>query len=101
MIQREAENELKSLAARFKAVAVIGPRQSGKTTLVRKVFEGMPYVNLENPDMRRFAMDDPRGFLSNYSRGAVPDEVERVPEIFSYHINFNKRVVKIPGLLFL
>jgi predicted AAA+ superfamily ATPase len=84
MIQRKAENELKSLAAQFKAVAVVGPRQSGKTTLVRKVFEGMPYVNLENPDIRRFAMDDPRGFLSNYSRGAVLDEVQRVPEIFSY-----------------
>ena len=84
MIQRQAENELKSLAAQFKAVAVVGPRQSGKTTLVRKVFEGIPYVNLENPDMRRFAIDDPRGFLSTYSQGAVLDEIQRVPELFSY-----------------
>jgi len=84
MIKRKAEQELKTLAAQFKAVAVVGPRQSGKTTLVRKVFEKMPYVNLENPDIRRFAMDDPRGFLSTYSQGAVLDEIQRVPELFSY-----------------
>lgn len=84
MIKREAEKELKILAANFKAVAVVGPRQSGKTTLVRKVFDGLPYVNLENPDIRKFAMEDPRGFLSNYSHGAVLDEIQRVPELFSY-----------------
>lgn len=84
MILREAENEIKVLAAQFKAVAVVGPRQSGKTTLVRSVFAHKPYVNLENPDIRRFAMDDPRGFLSNYPQGAVLDEAQRVPELFSY-----------------
>jgi len=84
MIQREAETELKILAAQFKAVAIVGPRQSGKTTLVQKVFDGKPYVNLENPDMRRFAMEDPRGFLSNYPQGAILDEIQRVPELFSY-----------------
>jgi predicted AAA+ superfamily ATPase len=84
MIQREAEAELKILAAQFRAVAVVGPRQSGKTTLVQKVFKGKPYVNLENPDMRRFAMEDPRGFLSNYPEGAILDEIQRVPEVFSY-----------------
>ena len=84
MIYREAENELKELAAQFKAVAVTGPRQSGKTTLVRMVFPNKPYANLENPDIRRFAMEDPRGFLSNYPDGAILDEVQRVPELFSY-----------------
>ena len=84
MIQREAETELKILADQFRAVAVVGPRQSGKTTLVQKVFDGKPYVNLENPDMRRFAMEDPRGFLSNYPEGAILDEIQRVPELFSY-----------------
>jgi len=84
MIQREAETELLALAAQFKAVAVTGPRQSGKTTLVRKVFSNKPYANLENPDIRKFAMEDPRGFLSNYPNGAVLDEVQRVPELFSY-----------------
>lgn len=84
MIQREAEKELRVLAVNFKAVAVVGPRQSGKTTLVRKVFDGLSYVNLENPDTRKFAMEDPRGFLSNYPHGAILDEIQRVPELFSY-----------------
>ncbi len=84
MIIRQAERELKTLAEQFKAVAVVGPRQSGKTTLVKKVFVGKPYVNLENPDIRMFAIQDPRGFLSNYPDGAVLDEIQRVPELFSY-----------------
>ncbi len=84
MIKREAERVIISLAAQFKAVAVIGPRQSGKTTLVRYIFKNKPYVNFENPDIRLYAMEDPRGFLSNYPDGAVFDEVQRVPEIFSY-----------------
>ncbi len=84
MIQRTAEKYLKKLALQFKIVAVVGPRQSGKTTLVRKLFQNKTYVNFENPDTRLFAMDDPRGFLSNYPQGAIFDEVQRVPEIFSY-----------------
>ena len=84
MIKREAESELITLAKQFKAVAVVGPRQSGKTTLTRYVFSDKPYVSLENPDIRRFAQDDPRGFLSNYNTGAVIDEAQRVPELFSY-----------------
>lgn len=84
MILRKAENEIRVLATQFKAVAVVGPRQSGKTTLVRSVFSQKPYVNLENPDIRRYALEDPRGFLSNYPFGAILDEVQRVPELFSY-----------------
>jgi uncharacterized protein len=84
MIKREAEVEIRTLAMQFKAVAVVGPRQSGKTTLVRHIFKDKPYVNLENPDLRMYATDDPRGFLSNYPHGAVMDEVQRVPELFSY-----------------
>jgi predicted AAA+ superfamily ATPase len=64
---------------------VIGPRQSGKTTLVRSVFPDLPYVLLEDPDTRAFAEEDPRSFLAQYEKaGAVFDEVQRVPEIFSY-----------------
>lgn len=84
MVKREAEQELRDLAQAFKAVAVTGPRQSGKTTLVKYVFPGKPYVNLENPDIRLFATEDPRGFLSNYPQGAVLDEVQRVPHLFSF-----------------
>lgn len=84
MIARFAEKELVELASQFKAVAIIGPRQSGKTTLARHVFGNLPYVSLENPDTRRFALDDPRGFLAQYSTGAIFDEAQRVPELFSY-----------------
>jgi predicted AAA+ superfamily ATPase len=84
MIYRQAEIELRTLANQFKAVAVIGPRQSGKTTLVQLVFKDKPYANLENPDIRRFAIEDPRGFLASYPKGAVFDEIQRVPELFSY-----------------
>lgn len=84
MIQRNAQKEVLSLAAQFKAVAIVGPRQSGKTTLSKMLFPDKPYVNLENPDTRLFATDDPRGFLSNFPEGAILDEVQRVPELFSY-----------------
>lgn len=84
MIHRSAETELRTLATQFKAVAVTGPRQSGKTTLVRSVFTDKPYVNLENPDIRRYATEDPRGFLSNYQNGAIFDEIQRTPDLFSY-----------------
>ncbi len=84
MIFREATEKLQKLAAVFKAVAVTGPRQSGKTTLVKTVFRDKPYISLENPDTRNFAMQDPRAFLANYPQGAILDEAQRVPELFSY-----------------
>lgn len=84
MIEREARGELELLARQFKAVAVVGPRQSGKTTLVRAVFTKKPYVTMEDPDTRLFATEDPRGFLAQYPDGAVLDEAQRVPHLFSY-----------------
>ena len=84
MIKRCAEKELRDLARQFKAVAVTGPRQSGKTTLTRYVFKDRSYVSLENPGHRQFAMDDPVGFLKTYEEGAVIDEIQRAPELFSY-----------------
>jgi len=76
--------KIKTAAERFPVVALTGPRQSGKTTLVRSVFKNKPYVSFENPDMRNAAISDPRGFLNNYDKGAIFDEVQRVPHIFSY-----------------
>ena len=84
MIHRIASDKIIQLAAAFKAIAVTGPRQSGKTTLVKDLFKHKPYVSLENPDARRFAIEDPRGFLAQYKDGAVLDEVQRTPELFSY-----------------
>lgn len=84
MIQRIAQEKLEQLAQSFKAVAVIGPRQSGKTTLVKTTFPKMKYVSLENPDLRNFALEDPRGFIDNYPDGAILDEIQRTPLLFSY-----------------
>lgn len=68
----------------YPVVTVTGPRQSGKTTLCRTVFPDRPYVSLEGMDVRAYARDDPRGFLREYRRGAVIDEVQRAPELASY-----------------
>ena len=84
MIKRTAEIRLVKLATTFRSVAVIGPRQSGKTTLCRAVFPQKPYVSLENPDILEFAGADPRGFLSQYKNGAILDEIQRAPHLFSY-----------------
>ncbi|HRE75586.1 MAG TPA: ATP-binding protein [Flavobacteriales bacterium] len=84
MIQRIAKDKLKDLSSKFKAVAVTGARQTGKTTLVKQVFKGKTYLSLENPDTRNFALEDPRGFLESYPNGAILDEVQRVPHLFSY-----------------
>ena len=84
MIPRSAAQTLAQLARQYKAVAVIGPRQSGKTTLTKLLFPEKAYVNFENPDTRLFATEDPRGFLTNYPNGAIFDEAQRVPELFSY-----------------
>ena len=84
LLTRTAEKELRTLAGQFKAVAVVGPRQSGKTTLVRMAFPDKAYVSLENPDTRRFAIEDPRGFIAGYPDGAILDEIQRTPDIFSY-----------------
>jgi uncharacterized protein len=84
MIERQIITELIRLTKLFKAVAVTGPRQSGKTTLVKDLFDYKPYATLENPDTRNFALTDPRGFLSGFPEGAVLDEIQRTPELFSY-----------------
>ena len=84
MIQRSAATRLIKLANSFRSVAVVGPRQSGKTTLCRNAFPQKPYVSLENPDILEFANADPRGFLSQYKNGAILDEIQRAPHLFSY-----------------
>ena len=84
LINRTVETVLQTLAGTYPVVTITGPRQSGKTTLCRKVFVHKPYANLESPDIRQFALDDPRGFLAQYPDGAVLDEIQRAPELVSY-----------------
>lgn len=84
MITRALANTLQRLANGFPVVVVTGPRQSGKTTLVRSVFPDKPYLSIEDPDLRQFATEDPRGFLAQHPDGAIYDEVQRTPELLSY-----------------
>ncbi|MEM9723433.1 MAG: AAA family ATPase [Bacteroidota bacterium] len=84
MIDRIVANKVKELAQQFKAVAIMGPRQSGKTTLSKMCFPEKPYVSLENPQNRNFALEDPAGFLATYPGGAILDEIQRTPELVSY-----------------
>ncbi|MFQ6610762.1 MAG: ATP-binding protein, partial [Fidelibacterota bacterium] len=65
-------------------IAITGPRQSGKTTLVKNTFPGFPYLTLEDLEVREFAQSDPKGFLSQHSKGVILDEIQYVPELFSY-----------------
>jgi predicted AAA+ superfamily ATPase len=84
MIRRHLESTLRRLAASFPIVAVTGARQAGKTTLVKSVFNGHAYVTLEDPQERAFAEEDPKGFLSRFSAGAIFDEAQRWPDLFSH-----------------
>ena len=84
MIERDAAKLLPVLANEFPIVALTGPRQSGKTTLVRELFKSKPYINLEDLDQYQFAQEDPRGFLGQFEDGAILDEAQRCPSLFNY-----------------
>ncbi|MBX7047431.1 MAG: ATP-binding protein [Ignavibacteria bacterium] len=91
MIKREISDKVLSLAKKFPIITITGPRQSGKTTLVRELFKSKPYFSLEDPDIRLIAETDPRGFLENLTNGAVLDEIQRVPGLFSYLQNVSDK----------
>ena len=78
------ESTLREACNFFPVVTLTGPRQSGKTTLVKTVFKNKPYCNFENLDEREFAEKDPRAFLKKFSEGAILDEIQRVPSLLSY-----------------
>jgi predicted AAA+ superfamily ATPase len=84
LFQRQLASELQEMMQFYPVVTVIGPRQSGKTTLVKTSYPDHPYVSMENPDERRLAEADTRAFLSRFPDGAIIDEVQRYPEILSY-----------------
>lgn len=84
MISRLISDKLLEMATKFPVVAITGPRQSGKTTLCKKLFASYRYVTLENPDIRQFAETDPKGFLEEYNDKVIIDEAQNVPELFSY-----------------
>jgi predicted AAA+ superfamily ATPase len=84
VIDRDIQPYLLRVSTRHPVVTVTGPRQSGKTTLCKSAFPNKPYVSLEPPDEREFAIVDPRGFLARFPSGAVIDEIQRAPALLSY-----------------
>lgn len=84
MIERTLTNRLLELLQYYPIVTLTGPRQSGKSTLLRHALPQYQYVSLEDPDMRLFATEDPRGFLSTYPDRTIIDEAQQVPHLFSY-----------------
>jgi len=82
--ERSVTEKLKELSSQFPAVFLTGPRQSGKSTLLAHVFPDYAYYSLENIDIREFAIEDPRGFLESCGKKVILDEVQRVPDLFSY-----------------
>jgi len=83
-IERQLLAALQRRALPYPVVTLTGPRQSGKTTLCRQAFAGLPYANLEDAATREFAQADPRGFLAQFPDGAILDEIQRVPDILSF-----------------
>lgn len=84
MYQRTMQKELKRAAEQLPVVTLLGPRQSGKTTLVKQTFPEKPYVNMESLHIRELAMSDPLAFLEQYPEGAILDEIQEVPKLLSY-----------------
>jgi len=84
MVNRLIFEEAKHSLTQFRALCINGPRQSGKTTLSKLLFKDKPYINFENPSIQKDAEENPEAFLKRFVKGAVFDEVQRVPHIFRY-----------------
>ena len=83
-IKRAAATKIKEALGKYPIVALIGPRQSGKTTLCKMIAPDFSYVNLEDISIRDFAKTDPKGFLETYKGGVIIDEIQYAPNLFSY-----------------
>lgn len=84
MIKRAIQPEFHRLLQEYPIVTLLGPRQAGKTTLARQALPDYDYVNLEHPEVRQFAHDDPKAFLAQYTGNVILDEIQRLPELLSY-----------------
>ena len=84
MIARQIAEELAATAREFPVVTIVGPRQAGKTTLARMHFPDYAYANLEDPEVRSLATNDPNAFFSQFSAPLIIDEIQRVPELLSH-----------------
>jgi len=99
MIPRQLIKKAKSLLEKFPILTITGPRQSGKTTLIQMTFKMYDYYSLENPDDRRLIDSDTKGFLENIKKGVILDEVQKMPELFSYIQTFSDNNPNIKFIL--
>jgi predicted AAA+ superfamily ATPase len=83
MYSREAEKYISSIRSKYRCITIMGPRQSGKTTLSKKLFPDFDYFSFESPDLRSRVLLDPKSFLSSL-KSSILDEVQKVPELLSY-----------------
>lgn len=85
MVPRSLTKKLLQLAKQFPAIAILGPRQSGKTTLTKSLFPDYQYINLESFDEQEFALQDSRGFLARFQNkpGVILDEIQKTPSLLS------------------
>jgi hypothetical protein len=84
LIPRHLSSIVKKRFKSARSLYIYGARQTGKTTLAKTALPELPYVSLENPDIHVFSQNDPRGFLAQYPKGAIIDEIQRTPELLSY-----------------
>lgn len=94
MIARKLKEEILILAKEFPTVVILGPRQSGKTTLAKNIFKGYKYFSFEDSNIRGIVNDDPKGFLAKNNKNIIIDEAQRIPDLFSYiqtHVDTTKK----------
>lgn len=84
MFERSIKQKVLSSFKKFPIIGICGPRQSGKTTLVKQIFKNLHYINLEDPSLRMMIQKDPKSFLDNHQKGLIIDEIQYIPELFSY-----------------
>lgn len=84
MIARQLAGKIDEMLDKYPLVSLMGPRQAGKTTLAQMIRPEYQYVSLENISIRQYAQQDPKGFLETYQDGVILDEVQYVPDLFSY-----------------
>ncbi len=84
MVERTLSKFISKNGKKFPIISVTGPRQSGKSTLIKNLFPKYKYINLEDADIREYAEEDPRGFLESQGTKVILDEAQRVPVLFNY-----------------
>ena len=84
MIARQLATKIQAMRGKSPIITITGPRQSGKTTLIKTLFPDLPYFSMETPDFREQVRSNPRELFARFGHSLILDEVQRTPEILSY-----------------